>query len=163
MKKNKIIFLIVFFVIIIILGITLFVRKNINNNDNNNIDANQSAIEIDKELEGTYFERDKQTNEIYNNSEKIVENKEFEGISISNVSVQKYEDKYAYSAKIHNNSGKLIENKNVSIFFKDKDGNELGMAILFIRKFEANSDMNVGGETKDNILNAYTYELLTTE
>lgn len=130
-SRNKII--IVFIILIIIVGIGIIIIKNQNN-----------AINTQKQ--------EKQI------SQQILQDKEFEGRPVKNISLDIQENASYLKCDIENN-GEQIEKQSIYIVFVKEDNSEIAKFSYMLDEIPANEIGRVKLATTTNLIDAYDFYL----
>lgn len=93
------------------------------------------------------------------NSPKLKEQRKYEEITITNVEIQKNENKNYILVDIKNENSYSTEAKNITIFLLDSQGNELASIPAMIPTLDSEETIQISASTIKNIDNSYDYRI----
>ena len=147
-KKEKKMILILVLISIVIIAIVFGVTrgKGSKNNTVQNVDQGEfTKVEAD----GT----------IVNTSEKLKEEKDQSGFTITNINFVKKGDETTLSARITNNTGADQGSFFGKIILLDKNGNELGRIPVMVSETKAGEAIDIEASITESYANAYDFKL----
>lgn len=147
-NKEKKMILILIIMALIIIAIIWSITRGKNNKDNELQNTNEEEF-IRVESDGT----------IVNTSEKLKEEKNQSGFTITNINFVKKSNETELSARITNNTGENQESFFGNIILLDKNGNELGRIPIMVSETKAGESIDIGASTYENYANAYDFVL----
>lgn len=92
-----------------------------------------------------------------NTSEKLLSEKEFEGMKIKDIKLIAENGTSSFTATVENNSGKKFDAKKITIVFKDKDGNEYAKLNTYLGDIAIGKNTSINASTTSDIVNAYDF------
>lgn len=162
--------LVIFWIVIIIITISLIVYSKNKNEQNQAGDIAPSTsqtkgpVDLSKTVVVEENHSEKFTDGgMLNTSSKLKEEKTFNGLKFTNISLSKQNGNTILIADVENNSGKdLGIGEKVILVFKNSEGNEVGQmeSILPAIKNREKGQLNSNVLTaSDDIVNAYDFEI----
>lgn len=135
-------------VAVVIIAIIFFATRP---KDNKEVATNSAQEEYTKvEEDGT----------IVNTSEKLNQDKEMQGFSITNIKFEEKDGQTVFSARITNKTGSAQESFFGNIVLLDKKGNETGKIPVMISETQVGEAVDVEAIILDiNYANAYDFKL----
>lgn len=141
-----------------------------NSNDDTNVvyDMDEENTEekvqkselVEEKIEAGEFSKLEDENTLINTSEKISEEKEELGLSISNVKLKVKDGNTTMSVKITNNGDSKQEEFMSEIVLLDKQGNEIGRIPMMISALEKGQYLETEARINGNFGNAYDYKIV---
>ena len=109
---------------------------------------------------GLYEKIDKDGNKI-NTSSKLKSEKEYKGLTISNINLQEKNGATVLLADVVNTSSSAINDfTTIDIKFVDINGNELGVLTGLIKPLEVKEKTQLNASTTSSLTNAYDFEII---
>ena len=165
MRKKFLVFIII---IIIIVGLIVYFKtknkQGVSGDTTQSITEQKGPVDLSKTVvvEEKHSEKLADGGRI-NTSTKLKEEKEFNGLKFTNISLLKQNGNTMLLADVENNSGKdLSSGQKLILVFKDSTGKEVGQieSLLPAIKNGAKGTLNSNALTaSDNIVNAYDFEV----
>ena len=147
MKKNEIKEIaIVFVILLIITAIIIVVRINSREEEKSN--NNENTLE---EVQTEEFVIQEEDGIRVNTSEKIKEEKEIDGLKITEINIEEKDNETIFTANVTNTTNETKGDYAVNIIAKDKNGNEIKTIGGYINAVEA------GGKTVLRIKTSYDF------
>lgn len=152
-EKRWIVLLVAVLVIAIGLIIGLAKSKNVNKEEQKENVTNIEQIQNEEYVEvlddGTKV----------NTSNKLKEDKEFNGLKISNISIEEKGNETVLEADITNISSKSQGDYGIYLVIKDDEGNEIKKIAGYINHIEPNEETKLKIKTSYDFANAYDFEI----
>ena len=154
-KKEKQGLLILIVVAILIIGVIWFVTRpkeeaNVTNGGTNTGTSSAAQGEYTKvEEDGT----------VVNTSEKLKENKEESGFSITNIKFEEKNNETTLYARVTNNTGKAQEAFLAKIVLLDKKGKEVGRIPVMLSDMQEGEAIDIEASITESYANAYNFKL----
>ena len=154
MNKNErrgIMVIIVALIIVIIVAINLILpkeeqKKGKNEEQKENTKVEEYAVELE---DGTRV----------NTSNKLKEDKEFNGLRISNISIEEKENETTVQADVINQTMEGQGDYGIYLIIKDNQGNEIKKIAGYINYVEANEKTKLKIKTSYDFANAYDFDI----
>ena len=147
-KKEKKMILILVLISIVIIAIVFGVTRGKGSKDTTVQNADQGEL-TKVEADGT----------IVNTSEKLKEEKDQSGFTITNINFVKKGDETTLSARITNNTGADQGSFFGKIILLDKNGNELGRIPVMVSETKAGEAIDIEASITESYANAYDFKL----
>lgn len=152
-EKRWIILLVAVLVIAIALIIGLAKSKNVKKGEQKENTTNVEQVQNQEYVEvledGTKV----------NTSDKLKEDKEFNGLKISNISIEENGNETVLKANVTNISSKSQGDYGIYLVIKDNEGNEIKKIAGYINYIEPNEETKLKIKTSYDFANAYDFEV----
>ena len=152
-EKRWIILLVAVLVIAIALIIGLAKSKNVKKGEQKENTTNVEQVQNQEYVEvledGTKV----------NTSDKLKEDKEFNGLKISNISIEENGNETVLKANVTNISSKSQGDYGIYLVIKDNEGNEIKKIAEYINYIEPNEETKLKIKTSYDFANAYDFEV----
>lgn len=158
----KLLIIVLIISVIILCIIILFNRNNEGPDENIQedliVNSNSGGIDI-KKLDNAQVVG----NEKENISEKLLKDKEFEGLKITNISLKSTNGVSNFKASVTNDTGEEFKSKMLLLSFLDNNGNELSKMQIYIPNLNIDSTSNIDASITADIINAYNFTIENIE
>lgn len=161
LKKTKTTIIIIALIMIVVIMGIIFINKRLKSKNNEQINIqeenefNVSLIDMNNTENADIKDGIKE-----NNSQKLLENKEIQGLQIADIRLKAENGISNFTATVKNNTGKDYEGAEITIKFINKDGSfyaELQAYMPDIKNGETNT---INASTTADIVNAYDYTIV---
>lgn len=148
-EKRWIVLLVAVVLIAIVLILGLAKSKNVKKEEENNTNINQQQEYVEVKEDGTKV----------NTSNKLKENKEFNGLQISNISIEEKENETVVRADITNTTNVTQGDYGIYLVIKDDKGNEIKKIAGYLNHMEPQEKTSLNIKTSYDFANAYDFEI----
>lgn len=152
-KQEKRMLLILVIVSVLIITVIWFATRN---KENNNVVETEKSTENVEQGEFTKVEAD---GTIVNTSEKLKENKENVGFSITNINFVKKGNETILTARVTNNTNSNQDSFFGKIILLDKSGKEMGRIPVMISETQKGETIDIETSITESYANAYDFRL----
>ena len=153
-KKIALIAIIAIIVIAVIATIIYFVVKNNKEEETQNAQNENSLIDMNNTENAEIIEGNKQ-----NTSEALVQNKVYEGMTITGINLAVYDGMSSFTATVENTSDKDYEGGIVVLIFTNQDGSEYARLEASIPEVKKGESTFIDAGTTSDIANAYDFRI----
>ena len=148
-EKRWIILLVAVILIAIALIIGLTKSKDVKKEEENSINIEKKEEYVEIKEDGTKV----------NTSNKLKENKEFNGLQISNISIEEKENETVVRADITNTTNAAQGDYGIYLVIKDNQGNEIKKIAGYLNYLEPQEKTRLNIKTSYDFANAYDFEI----
>ena len=169
-KRRIIIFLIIVLIIIIVsFVIVIKLNKKINVTDNN-VEINSIEDNVDKisdDVAKNSIDKNNKENVIIKNGEKVntsnklSQDKEFDGLKFTNVKLRSINGSTNFTANVKNISGKEYKSKSLKVKFMNSNGSEMGSLTIYIPDLSIDGETTVDSSITEDYVNAYDIKIIS--
>ncbi len=155
-KKLKVIGMLILLIAIIVIGIKVIIDINANKNQNGDkTGMNQTGTEHMAEENVSIAEDGTKVNI----SEKIKEEKELDGLKITDMEITEVDNVSTIIAKVKNDTEEEKGEYAVEIILLDNKGKEITTISGYIGKIKAGGSMSLSASATYDFVNAYDYKI----
>ena len=160
-KKKKILLIITILIILTVVVIILYRKNNVNNDINENKSQDEEKIvSYGGDIDMTNSENVKITeNKKINISDKLSEDKKFEDLDITNITMVAENGASIFKAKVANNTDKDFKQKKVTLIFLDKNEKEIFQIGAIIPDILSGHSNEIKCVSMNDITNAYDFKI----
>lgn len=154
--KAKVVLIVIIAIIVvaIIATIIYFAVKNNKETDEQNSQKENSLIDMNNTENAEIIEGNKQ-----NTSEALVQNKVYEGMTITGINLSVYNGMSSFTATVENTSEKDYEGGIVVLIFTNQDGSEYARLEASIPEVKKGESTFIDAGTTSDITNAYDFRI----
>ena len=151
-KKKMLIVIAIIIVLVIIVVVSILMSNGVNNSNNmSNVTSNLDKYE-------KYVQTLEDGSKI-NVSNKLLETKEYEGLEISNTSLEWKNGVTVLVADVINKGSTTKEQQKIYVVLEDKDKNEIANLSGIIDKVESGKKVQINITTTKDVANAYDFRI----
>lgn len=147
---------IILLIAVILIAIVLIVGIKLGNKNRQENNKNEEVIETEKTEE---YVEEREDGTRVNTSNKLKEDKNFDGLKISNIIIEEKENETIVEADVTNTTTKDQGDYGIYLIIKDDKGNEIKKIAGYINYMKPNEKTKLRIKTSYDFANAYDFEI----